>query len=122
MFDNNFSCLMDERYLSEVKAAYSQIEGNSLEQGVNPVQKRPLVISNNEGNLAISELVEELEGNENDNRPKLEFMYWEMEKPRVRARHGHRRKTPNSARANWLRMGLCIPMANYGWAWASNLP
>lgn len=37
IFDEKISAVMDTRYVACVKAAYSQVKGNLLEESVNPI-------------------------------------------------------------------------------------
>ena len=56
VFDEDVSKLMDQRYVDRVRTAFARVDSNTLDEGVCPVRKVPLVIHNDDGNMVISTL------------------------------------------------------------------
>ena len=57
IFDDFASSFVDDAIIGTVKGAYSRI-ANNLAQDENPVAKVPLNVSNSEGNMVLSELLD----------------------------------------------------------------
>ena len=57
VYEDEFgSIMLDEAYVTRVKASYAQVASSTLSENVNPILKVPLVIANVEGTVVISEL------------------------------------------------------------------
>ena len=58
MFDESLPTISDCDIVASVKASYSLLP-STLEDGTNPIKKVALIVMNDDGNMAISSLIDE---------------------------------------------------------------